>query len=406
MGEVHIQTTEGEENTHQNEDAKEAKEDDFHGDVALGTQHFRFFFGSTFLTTEDGAEGGFDNTRRLDNAENAGHSDAANADVFHIIGENFLRSHRHNIDSSVLTKQGHNDPPREERTGADDGSVLQSNQIAGTKQDARAAHIEDELVVVGQRIAPCHPAGGNGFGPELESGGTEVVQATNQTTEQQQFKLFSTFSTRNKNFGGGGGFGEGVLAVHIRNEVLAEGDQEKDAEEAAEEGGEEDLEEVDIELDAWVAFLDDVDGGKCEDGTRYNHTGTGADGLDDDIFGERAFTLRYGGCPHSDDGNRDSRFKHLPETQSGIGSCRRKDNRHQNSPNDSPGIDFRILLCGKKYRFVLFALFEFAIGVVRNLHLVFGSDVFFIFFHFTLIMLKYEQLISFLKEGAKIQNND
>ena len=245
-------------------------------------------------------------------------------------------------------------------------------------------------MVHGQLFAPARHAGGDGVGPEVERGHQEVVETAHQTTDQQQFSLIAAFRARHDDFRCGSSFRERIFAVHVRDEVFAERYQEEDAEEAAKQRRHENLEEIDLDLRAChgVSLLDNVDSRQGEDGTRHNHAGAGANGLDDHVFRQRALAFGDSGDTHGDDGNRDGRLEHLTEAQAGIGRGGGKDDRHQDAPEDGPGIEFRIFFVVQKDRLVFFAFLELPIRIFGKFDFVFELfNCSFFFFHITKFQL-------------------
>ena len=122
---------------------------------------------------------------------------------------------------------------------------------------------------------------------------------------------------------------------------------------------EEQLPEVDLQAQ-------DVDGGEGEDGAGHDDARTGADGLDDDVLAQAALLAEGGGEADGEDGDRDGRFEDLADLEAQVGCGGGEDDGHQQAHRDGVGGDFGICLSGFEQGFVLFAGFEFAVGVLRQ----------------------------------------
>ena len=318
-----------EEDGHQHNHHGKADEDDLHRDVALGAQHG--VVGARLLAGLEGhAQGFLDDAGRLGHAQESGHRDAADADVSDVVGEDEVGvegAHRGHsagdVSAAVLAKQRHEHPPGEGGAGADDGRVFEADQVAGAQQDGLGAHLEDELVVHRQSLAPAAHTGGDGVGPEVEGGHQEIIQAADKATDEQELGL-------------------------VAEEHLPEAD-------------------LYVGPDGGVGLLDDVDGGKGEDGAGHDDAGAGADGLDEHVLGERALALGECGDAHGDDGDGDGGLEHLSEPQAGVGRGGGEDDGHYDAPRNGPGIQFGVLLFPQQDGLVGFALLELAVRVVGQL---------------------------------------
>ena len=372
---VHLHPAQDEEDGHQHNHHGKADEDDLHRDVALGAQHG--VVGARLLAGLEGhAQGFLDDAGRLGHAQESGHRDAADADVSDVVGEDEVGvegAHRGHsagdVSAAVLAKQRHEHPPGEGGAGADDGRVFEADQVAGAQQDGLGAHLEDELVVHRQSLAPAAHTGGDGVGPEVEGGHQEIIQAADKATDEQELGLVAVLGARDDDLRGGCGLRERVFAVHLGDEVFAERNQEQDTQEAAEQRGQEHLPEADLYVgpDGGVGLLDDVDGGKGEDGAGHDDAGAGADGLDEHVLGERALALGECGDAHGDDGDGDGGLEHLSEPQAGVGRGGGEDDGHYDAPRNGPGIQFGVLLFPQQDGLVGFALLELAVRVVGQL---------------------------------------
>ena len=168
---------------------------------------------------------------------------------------------------------------------ADDGRIFQSDDIAQAQYGCACVDLEHQFGLVRHHLAPCTDAGGEILVPQAESGSGEVIQAAHQSGGQQRLGLVAALLAGHQYLCGGRGFGEGILAVHVADEILAERDEEEDAQDAAQQGADEHLGKGHGHLGR-ITLLQDVKCGQGEDGTRHDDARRGADGLDDDILAQ------------------------------------------------------------------------------------------------------------------------
>ena len=76
----------------------------------------------------------------------------------------------------------------------------------------------------------------------------EIKESADESADDEHERLRAALLAGHEDLGGGRGFGERELAVHVLDKELAERDQEQDPEEPAEGRGEEHLEEVGREI--------------------------------------------------------------------------------------------------------------------------------------------------------------
>ena len=137
--------------------------------------------------------------------------------------------------------------PDEARAGGDDHGVFQADDIPQTQHGGRGVQPEDHLELVGGDSAPFADARRDRLGPQSERTDHEVVQSAHESRDGQQFGLRAALLARDEDLGGRRGLGEGIFAVHLLDEVFAEGDQQNDAQQAAEQRREEHLPESGVE---------------------------------------------------------------------------------------------------------------------------------------------------------------
>gem|GEM_PF-3989769 len=179
-------------------------------------------------------------------------------------------------------QQGDNNKPDQRRSGTDDGGIFQTDDIAQTQHGCPRIDAEYQLGLVGQGRAPAEDPGREDLCPGTEGGYQKIIDTTDQTGNDQGFGLAGTLFAGNEHLSGGGSFRERVFAVHVRDKILAEGNQEQDAQHAAQQGADKDLDEVDCHVG--VLGLQDVQGRQGEDGSGHDYARAGANGLDNDIL--------------------------------------------------------------------------------------------------------------------------
>ena len=218
--------------------------------------------------------------------------------------------------------------------------------------------------MVGHVFAPAHHARGDVLVPPAERGYDEIVESAHDTCQQQWLGLVAALGARDEHLRRSRGFREGVLAVHLAHEVLAERNEEQDADDAAQERRDEDFHERSTHLR--ILCLQDVDGRQREDGASHHSTRAGTYRLDDDVLAQGLRAL--GGCrhAHSDDGDGDGSLKHLAHLQSEIGGCGREEHGHHHAPRHRPSIHLGIITIGRHQRFVLFTLLQLSECIFRQ----------------------------------------
>ena len=144
--------------------------------------------------------------------------------------------------------------------------------------------------------------------PQSERAHDKIVETAYQAGEQEGLGLTAALRARHQHLRGSRGLGEGILAVHVLHEILAEGDEEKDAQHAAKGRSQEDLKETGLQVEH-------IDGRQHKDGTGNNSSRTGADALDDHVLAHGI--LAVGGLlqAYGNDGNGDGSLKNLTHFQ-------------------------------------------------------------------------------------------
>ena len=313
-------------------------------------------------------EGALDDAPTLDNADDASHGNTADTDALGIAedlfgagsggGQTFI------VDGQIGEEEGdarHDAPPYETGACADDGGIFQSDDIAHTEEGGAGVATEDEFRLVGHSHAPFAHAAGEILGPCAKGGHGKIVETADEASHKEGLCLAAALLAREEHLRRCGGFGEGVFAVHIFDEIFAEGNQEENTQHTAEEGGEEYFDEVDGQFGIFV--LEDIEGGQGEDGAGHNHARTGTDALDNDVLAQGVFAMGGTAQANGDNGDGDGCLKHLADLQAEVGGGGGEDDSHQQSPEDTPGRHFAIRTLGLHQRLVRFAFAQFAKGV-------------------------------------------
>lgn len=317
-----------------------------------------------------------DDLRLADDADDARHGDAADADGFADEGEEVLggedrlrvgedvgarhaqqRDHRGGIDGFGQRAHHRDDhEPYEARTGGDDHGVFQADDVAQSQHGGRGVEREDHFEFVGGDAAPFADARRDRLGPEAERADYEVIETAHESRDGQQFGLVAALLARDEDLGGRRGFGERVFAVHLFDEVFAEGDQQHDAQQSAEQRREEHLPEGGVEPQ-------NVEGREGEDRSGDDHARRGADRLDDDVLAQHVLLAQHRTHAYGDDGDGNGRFEDLPDLQAEEGRGGREDDGHNDAHRDRIGRHLFRVRRGRHDGCVLFARFEFAVGV-------------------------------------------
>lgn len=207
-----------------------------------------------------------------------------------------------------------------------------------------------------QTAPPRADAGRYRVGPCAERRHHEVVETSDGAGYGQQFGLVAALFARDEHFGRGRGLGEWVFAVHLLDEVFAEGYEQYDSQESAEERRQEYLVEVGVESQY-------VERRQREDGSGDYHARAGAYRLYDDILSEHVLLAREVAYADGDDCDRYGGLEYLADLQPEECGCGREDDGHDYAHGYRVGRDFgRRARCGH-HRLVGFAVTQFAVSV-------------------------------------------
>ena len=318
-----------------------------------------------------------DDLRLLDDADDARHGDASDAERFADEGEEvFCREDAGGVGEDVgarhAQQRGHgrrvdrvgqrpderyDEEPHQARTRRDDHGVFQSDDVAQAQYGGRRVEREYHLELVGCHLSPRADARRYRLRPHAERAYREVVEAAYETCHGQQFGLVAALLARDQHLGRGRSLGEGVFPVHLLDEIFAERDQQHDSQQPAEERREEHLVKCRVEPE-------DVERREGEDGTRDDHARRSADRLDDDVLSQHVLFTQYVAHADGDDGDRDRRFEYLSDLQAE--KCRRgrEDDGHDDAHRDRIGRHLAGRRRGGHDGRVLFARFEFPVSVL------------------------------------------
>ena len=276
----------------------------------------------------------------------------------------------------------YDEPPHGKRAQTDDERILETDDVAQSQHGGTRVHLEHQFGFLGQVFAQSHHATGEVLIPPAEGSHDEVVESAHQSGYQQRLGLVAALGSAHQHLCRGRGFGEGILAVHVAHEILAEGDEEQDADDAAQQRREEYLQERGRHLR--ILGLQDIDGGQREDGTGHHGTRAGTYRLNDDVLAQCLVALCSRADAHGNDGDGDGGLEHLAHLQSQIGSSSREEHGHQHAPCHRPCVHLRIVALWRQHRFIRFSFVQLPESVFRQLALDFK---FFHVFSFVLIVL-------------------
>lgn len=192
-----------------------------------------------FKLTCGKAEGASDDGAAFDDADNACHGYAADADKPCMCAEDFSGAHGADGIGAVGAEQRNDEPPHEHGACEYYECIFESYDVAQAEHRGSGIARHHELGLGGERLAPAVGCCGDGFGPYSESGYDIVVDATYQRGCYQQLGLAAGAAlcgvAADEHLSGGGGFRERIFAMHILYKILAEGYEEQNAENAAQQ---------------------------------------------------------------------------------------------------------------------------------------------------------------------------
>ena len=220
---IHHAKPEEDERDDDGEDGGDADESE--REVTLGALgHCRVGL-SAFHLLGSQSDGALDDAPRLDDADDARHGDASDADALAVGLEDLFRRHvaHGSRDGGVpLVEHGvapdesdarHDEPPHGERAEADDERIAEADDVAQSEHSGTRVHLEHQFRLVGQLLSPCHDTRGEILVPPSERGDDEVVESAHDARDEQRPSLVATLLARYEHLRGGRGFGEGVFAV-------------------------------------------------------------------------------------------------------------------------------------------------------------------------------------------------
>ena len=361
--EVHHAKVEEEEGDDQGEDRSHS--DDLEGNVALRADDVLVSGAFALHLACRQAHSTLDDAPALDDTDDAGHGDAADADGASIGSEDLLRRHiaHGGSDGRIPLVQyrvgednghgGHDDPPYADGSHADDEGVTEADDVSQSEHGSTRVEFHDQLGLLGYRLAKGHGAACHLLVPPSEGGHGEVIESADDACQQQRFGLAAALLARDEHLGRSRCLGEGILSVHVLDEILAERNQEQNTQDTTEGRGDEDPEEVGMQVEH-------VDGRHDEDAACHDSARASSDTLDDDVLAESVLALCRRGKADCDDSDGDSGLEDLAHLQSQIGSGGREEHRHEHAPGHRPCVDLGIILVRTHHRLVLFVRFELA----------------------------------------------
>ncbi len=281
-----------------------------------------------------GADGADHGRQRTDDAEDAGSGDSADADDPDVGSKDLVDRHLgdgHGAgreDAGGVGADGVDQwdehEIREEGPGADDGCIADADDVAdaddgGVVEDAKG----HELAL--EDLAEPDRAETQELRPGVEGRGEAVVQRADAGGHREDLALAAGAFAREQDFGGCGAFGPRKLAVHLDHEVVAQRDQEEDAETATEKRDHDDLENGRLDDPRQRVGRQHVERRDGEDRSRDDVGRVGADGLDDDVFQDRAAAGEERRQCDREDGDWNRGFDALADPECQIGGGHRKE---------------------------------------------------------------------------------
>ncbi len=248
MPEVEIKNPKVEKHKGQGQCNQGAYDDDFHGQVALGTCRLRFFrslFPAEFLFGH--SQSRFDGTRGFYYPDDPGHCNAADPDVSGITGKDLLGAHlayglqnsaSHQVNDLFSPDEVHqrdDTEPGQKRPAANDESVFQADDISQSEDCGTDVQFSHQFGLIGKGNSPGDHPGSENFAPPSERGDDEIVKAAYQAADEQVAGAFATRFPAYQYLCGGGGFREREFSVHIFYKIFPERYYEKDPQYASQE---------------------------------------------------------------------------------------------------------------------------------------------------------------------------
>ena len=162
MNHTHI-----EENKRHEQGSSQRKHQHLHGDVLLMALHLHILVlaleslaGQTHCT--------LNHTPLLDDADDATHGDATNADVTRAVLENLVG--RRGCHVGIHTHERNNNPPDECTAGKDDERITQAHNVAQAHDSRTGVDFKHHLQVVGHMLQGRNGCSGKHFFPPAECG--------------------------------------------------------------------------------------------------------------------------------------------------------------------------------------------------------------------------------------------
>ena len=258
-------------------------------------------------------------------------------------------------------ESGYDDQPYQQAAEADDPGVLEADDIAQAEHCGAGVEFEHHLGLVCYHVADVSEGSADGFRPRSERGDGEVIQTADKACQRQRFGTLAAAFTAHQHLGRGRGFREGILAVHLAHEILAEGDEEEYAQHASEQAAEEHLHEAYVQPE-------DIDCRQGEDGSGHDYAAAGSYALDNHVLPQGVLLAQRSADAHRQDGNRDGRFEHLANLEAQVCGCGTEQHGHQKThPDTVQGYFFRLAV-GRHQGFILFPFFQGTMCVFGQFH--------------------------------------
>jgi hypothetical protein len=171
------------------------------------------------------------------------------------------------------------DEVREGAAGAQEGRRPQAHHVAQAQDEGDRVEAQEDPRLLVDRGEGRHELEVQHLLPDGEGRHEEVVDGRDPRRLQEQLRLRAALLARDEDLGDRGRLGIRELAVHVADEVAAQGNEKQDAQAAAGETDEDRLPGMGIELQ-------DVERGQGEDRSRDHGARNAADAGDDDVLKE------------------------------------------------------------------------------------------------------------------------
>ena len=132
---------------------------------------------------------------RLDDAYDARHGNAADADVSSLVGENLFGRKRCVFGAHAQERDYHE--PYKCRACKDDEAILQPDNVAQPEHGGLCVYLEHHLGIGGKFVAPRDNLGRKHVAPPAECRKQEVIYTADKSSHHKRASLVAAFLARN-----------------------------------------------------------------------------------------------------------------------------------------------------------------------------------------------------------------